>query len=89
MKKIKPIHWVLIAIAVYYLFIRKTSEVIMEDEIDPNSETIGMKKLCSGKKCKRVNRRGILGIGRQVAKDWCHHNGTSCVCLDAPCGGRG
>lgn len=48
----------------------------------------GGKKLCSGKQCKAVRRRGFLGLWRRVAKDYCHYTGQEsnpCMCLQSPC----
>jgi len=57
--------------------------------VNPNRPpiSVGRKKSCGGKKCKKVRRRGFLGIGRRVAEDWC--TGTPpdrCTCLGDPCG---
>ena len=83
MKKMKPIWWIVIAIAVYFLFIRETSEIVHED--DPNADP-NARKNCGGKKCTEVRLRGVLGIGRRVAKDWCTPIQGVCRCLGDPCG---
>tara|TARA_R110000824_G_scaffold378430_2_gene569972 strand:- start:176 stop:439 length:264 start_codon:yes stop_codon:yes gene_type:complete len=86
MKKIKPIWWIVIAIAVYFLFIRETTEVIIEP--DPDADPNARQK-CGGKKCTKVRRRGFLGIGRRVGKDWCSPTGRQdmpCSCLGESCG---
>ncbi len=100
--------WVVIAIAIYFLFFRETTTIEFEDGVqsDPSIEpnyggepsarmgdprspiyNTGNKK-CSGRKCKAVRRKGFLGIGRQVAKDWCKYTGSSsipCACLGNVC----
>ena len=88
MKKLKPMTWILIAIAVYVLFFMDMgTEVVMTDERQTGLSS-GAKEKCSGKKCKAVRRRGVLGIGRQVAKDWCKASGNPsmpCTCLGNRC----
>lgn len=71
----------------------RTGELNIDRGIDvnPNRDPVlgGKKKSCGGKKCKAVRRRGFLGIGRQVAEDWCHGIPPNCKCLGNPCGGYG
>tara|TARA_R100001086_G_C11776639_1_gene242394 strand:+ start:133 stop:486 length:354 start_codon:yes stop_codon:yes gene_type:complete len=114
LKKIKPLHWVLIALAVYFLFLHPTTTRTEEvtngngngnGVLNPSEHELpfglregvgvsqgfnggdGGKKLCPAKKCKEVRSRGIFGIGRRVAKDWCHPiaGGGGCECLGDPC----
>lgn len=87
MKKIKPMTWILIAIAVYILFFMDMGVTIEEDD-DGTRLSSNLREKCSGKKCKAVRRRGFLGIGRQVAKDWCKPSGNPnmpCTCLGNRC----
>jgi len=85
MKKIKPIYWILIAIAVYYFFIKETTTIETEDGVNPDADPNSREK-CGGRKCKAVRRKGIFGIGRQVAKDYCTSIQGTCKCLGEPCG---
>jgi hypothetical protein len=84
MKKMKTIHWILIAVAIYFLFIKEKDTYVVEPNSDADPNPQG-RKLCSGNKCKIVRRRGVLGIGRQVAHDWCKHNNGKCTCLGNSC----
>ena len=47
---------------------------------------VGLKKpSCSNKRCEVVRRRGFLGIGRRVARDWCSGTPPNCTCLGGDC----
>ena len=96
MKKIKPIGWLIIALLVYFMFFHETETIIHEpDNENGNGEAQGRfannplmntdRKKCGGKKCTAVRRRGFLGIGRRVAKDYCSFTGSGCTCLGDPC----
>ena len=54
----------------------------------PQTNPIGVgkkKKSCSNKRCEEIRRRGFLGFGRRVAKDWCSGTPPNCTCLGNPC----
>lgn len=98
LKKMKTWHWIALAVVVYFLFFHETEvSYTQEDanggELNPSaagrysgvSNFNTGKKDCPPKMCKSVRRRGILGIGRRVGKDWCHKSGDKCMCLDRTC----